>query len=39
MITLQLGSAERYDTLERYFDISDNIQGKFRTISSEVVVL
>jgi hypothetical protein len=42
---LQLGSVEiydilgRYDILERYFDISDSIQGKFLNISYEVVVL
>ena len=29
----------QYDILERYVDISDNIQGKFRNISYEVVVL
>jgi hypothetical protein len=36
---LHPGSVERYDILERNFDISDNIQGKFRNISYEIVLL
>jgi hypothetical protein len=48
---LQLSSVERYDILERYdvlerydirqsyFDISDNIQGKFYNVSCEVATL